>query len=74
LIGAGIFIFTFLILRPSDPVKKWEYSFWNNAASFFGDIDVEGFVGLVLLIICPIITFVGYKMMIKLIERHMNNV
>ncbi|QWA11329.1 hypothetical protein GTU79_00305 [Sodalis ligni] len=64
-----IFLLTFLLLRPSTPVTDAEYSFWNKMADYFGELDVEGFVGLALLITCPIFTIIVYQMVIRLAEK-----
>lgn len=68
LLSAGIFALTFLILRPSAPVIKEEYTFWVNLASMFGDSDVEGFVGITLLISYTIITTVTYQVVLRIIK------
>ncbi|WP_243701489.1 MULTISPECIES: hypothetical protein [Sodalis] len=38
-------------------------------ADYFGELDVEGFVGLALLITCPIFTIIVYQMVIRLAEK-----
>ena len=72
LLGSGFFILTFILARPSDPVTKGEYAFWNKLAGLFGESDVEGFVGIALLVISAVVTMVCYKIAICLIERHLN--
>ncbi|WP_072133160.1 hypothetical protein [Winslowiella iniecta] len=72
LLGVFFFILTFLLVRPSDPVTKGEYRFWNNAASLFGENDVDGFVGVALLVISAVTTFVSYQISIRLIESYLN--
>lgn len=69
LLSAGIFALVFLALRPSTPVTKWEYNFWVKLASMFGDSDVEGFVGIALLISCTIITVLLYQIIIRAINK-----
>lgn len=73
LIAAVIYILTFLLARPSDPVTETEKDFWLNVANLFGDPDVEGFIGIALLIGCAIITFIGYQITVRLIERKLKN-
>ncbi|CCQ40491.1 hypothetical protein DVQ33_22180 [Yersinia enterocolitica] len=72
LITIALFVLSFIVLRPSTPVTQREYDFWNAAANFFGEYDVEGFVGVALLISCTIISFVCYKIVIRVAERRMN--
>lgn len=72
-IGVALFIISFLLVRPSSPATANEYAFWNNAANLFGASDVEGFVGIALLIICPLTTIIGYPIIIRLIERRLNS-
>lgn len=72
LLGVGIYVLTFLLARPSDPVTKGEYAFWNKAARLFGENDIDGFVGISLLIGCSIVTLVGYQIAVRLIERTLN--
>ncbi|MCR1566935.1 MAG: hypothetical protein E6X23_01360 [Mixta calida] len=72
LLGVGIYIFSFLLARPSAPATPGEYAFWNRAASLFGEQDIDGFVGIALLTGCTIITIIGYQIAIRLIERKMN--
>lgn len=71
LLGSGFFILTFLLVRPSDPVTKGEYAFWNKFSGLFGENDVEGFVGIALLVISAAVTMVCYKIAIRLIERQL---
>ena len=72
LIAVGIYVLVFLILRPSSPVTKEQYIFWNDTAALFGEPDVEGFIGLTLFIICPVITVIFYKLIVRLLLRHLN--
>lgn len=69
LLGVGIYILTFLLARPSDPVTKKEYAFWNAAARLFGRDDVDSFVGIALLIGCGVVTLIVYQIALRLIER-----
>ncbi|WP_255556936.1 hypothetical protein [Sodalis sp. dw_96] len=41
-------------------------------ASYYGEHDVEGFVGLALLIACPILAIIVYQIVIRLAERLIN--
>ncbi|PNS10283.1 hypothetical protein COO59_18290 [Mixta theicola] len=72
LLGVGIFLLTFLLARPSSPVTAGEREFWIKAASFFGEHDVEGFVGISLLLGCTSVTIIGYQITVRLIERKLN--
>ncbi len=66
MIFISVFVLAFLMLRPSTPVTDAEYVFWNKMASYFDELDVEGFVGLALLIACPILTIIVYQIVIRL--------
>lgn len=72
LIGVGIYILVFLILRPSSPATREQYAFWNDTAALFKEPDVEGFIGWALLIICPVITIIFYQVIVRLLEWHLN--
>ena len=72
LIAVGIYVLVFLILRPSSPVTKEQYIFWNYTAALFGEPDVEGFIGLTLFIICPVITVLLYQVIVRLLHWHLN--
>ncbi|AYA09662.1 hypothetical protein EYS10_01615 (plasmid) [Rahnella aquatilis] len=72
LIAVGIYVLVFLILRPSSPVTKEQYIFWNDTAALFGEPDVEGFIGLTLFIICPVITVLLYQVIVRLLHWHLN--
>lgn len=72
LLSIGIYVLTFLLARPSDPVTKGEYAFWNRAAGLFGENDVDSFVGIALLIGCGIVTLISYHIALRLIERKLN--
>lgn len=72
LIGSAIFLFIFILTRPSDPATKEQIDFWKKAAAIFGENDIEGFVGIALLVVCTIVTFLCYKIAIRLIEQKLN--
>ncbi|MGE1560679.1 hypothetical protein [Pantoea septica] len=72
LTGVLIFIFSFLLVRPSDPVTGWQKYFWFKLADIFGQYDVEGFTGISILLFCFSTTLIGYKVTIWLIERKLN--
>lgn len=72
LIGVGSYILVFLTLRPSSPVTKEQYAFWNDTAALFGEPDVEGFIGWALLLICPAITIIFYQVIVRILHRHLN--
>ncbi|QCT21474.1 hypothetical protein FEM41_18360 [Jejubacter calystegiae] len=72
LIAVGLFILTFLLVRPSDPATHGQIAFWKKVAGFFGDRDVEGFVGLALLAICTMVTVIGYQVIVRLAEKKLN--
>ncbi|MEE4482697.1 hypothetical protein V2T44_06920 [Serratia ficaria] len=72
LIGAGIYILTFLLARPSSPSTAGEREFWIKAANLFGERDVEGFVGIALLIGCFIVALVACPIITRIIERKLN--
>lgn len=73
LIGAAIFILTFLLARPSDPATQGQIVFWKKAAGWFGEADVEGFVGITLLAICSLVTIAGYQVIIRIIDRKLKS-
>ncbi|AVU33601.1 MULTISPECIES: hypothetical protein [Serratia] len=72
LIGVGLYILTFLLARPSSPITKGEYAFWNKAAALFGENDVDGFIGIALLIGCTLATVVGYQIIVRVIEKRLS--
>ncbi|WJM84624.1 hypothetical protein QUF31_16025 [Dickeya chrysanthemi] len=72
LIGAMIYILTFLSARPSDPVTEREREFWIKAAELFGEHDAEGFIGIALLVGCFLITLVGYLIVIHILEKKLS--
>lgn len=72
-IGVAIFLLVFLLARPSDPATKSQIDFWKKTASLFGEHDIEGFVGIALLIGCTTLTLFFYKIVIRLIEKKLNN-
>ncbi|MDZ7322938.1 hypothetical protein N4G41_14990 [Kosakonia sacchari] len=72
LIALAIFLLTFLLARPSDPATQGQIDFWKKAAGIFGERDVEGFVGIALLVGCAVVTVIGYQIIVRLIEKKMN--
>lgn len=72
LIGVTIFVITFLIARPSDPSTPEQQQFWIAVAKMFGQRDIEGFVGIGLLMICTVITILGYQIIVRVIEKKIN--
>ncbi|WP_158784573.1 hypothetical protein [Pantoea sp. BAV 3049] len=72
LTGGVVFVLFFLLFRPSNPMTAAEYEFWNTTANSFGDPDVEGFIGLALLITDAIFTLLSYQLIIRMLEKRMN--
>lgn len=72
LVAVVIFVTTFLIARPSDPATQGQIAFWKHAAALFSERDVEGFVGIALLIGSTIVTVIGYQIAVRLIQRRLN--
>jgi len=72
LIAVSLFVITFLIARPSDPSTEGEQQFWTASAKSFNQRDIEGFVGVALLIICTVVTLIGYQIIIRVIEKRVN--
>lgn len=70
--GLAIFILAFLVMRPSDPATQGQIDFWKKAAGLLGARDVEGFVGIALLVVCTTVTTVGYQIAVRLIEKKLN--
>lgn len=73
LIAVSLFVITFLIARPSDPSTEGEQQFWTASAKLFNQRDIEGFVGVVLIVICTVVTLIGYQIIIREIEKEINN-
>ena len=73
LIAVSLFVITFLLARPSDPSTEREQQFWTELAKLFNQRDIEGFVGVVLIVICTVVTLIGYQIMVRTIEKKMNN-
>jgi len=69
LIAVSLFVITFLIARPSDPSTEGEQQFWTALAKLFNQRDIEGFVGIALLVICTIVTVVGYQVIVRIVEK-----
>lgn len=71
-IALVLYVLSFLLLRPSDPATSGQIVFWKKAAGLFGQPDVEGFVGIALLVSCTIITIIFYQIIIRIVSRKMN--
>lgn len=72
LIAVSLFVTTFLIARPSDPSTEGEQQFWTASAKLFNQRDIEGFVGVALLVICTVVTLIGYQIIVRVIEKKVN--
>ena len=72
LIGILLFVITYLLIVPSVPASKTQISFWTWASHLFGEQDVEGFIGISVLVICGLVTVVGYWAIIRIAERKLN--
>ena len=72
LIAVSLFVMTFLVVRPSDPSTEGQQRFWIKLAGLFNQRDIEGFVGIALLAICTMITFIGYQIIIRVIKKQFN--
>ncbi|MEZ6876328.1 hypothetical protein [Enterobacter sp. KBR-315C3_2022] len=72
LIVITLFLITFLAFRPSDPATQVQIEFWKHAAAYFGEHDIEGFVGIALLVVSTAVTIIGYQIVIRLIQRILN--
>lgn len=72
LIAVSLFVTTFLIARPSDPSTEGEQQFWTALAMLFNQRDIEGFVGVALLVICTVVTLIGYQIIVRVIEKRVN--
>ncbi|WP_058958250.1 hypothetical protein [Pantoea anthophila] len=72
LIAVSLFVITFLIARPSDPSTEGEQQFWTASAKLFNQRDIEGFVGVALLVICTVVTLIGYQIIVRVIEKRVN--
>lgn len=72
LICVAIFALTFLLVRPSDPATKSQIEFWKTLAGLFGERDVEGFVGISLLVICFVVMVIAYPLIVRFIEKRLN--
>ena len=71
-LGLVVFVLTFLLIRPSDPATQGQIEFWKIAAGLLGERDIEGFVGIALLIVCGITTKVSDHIAVNLITRKLN--
>lgn len=72
LIAVFLFVITFLIASPSDPSTEGEQQFWTASAKLFNQRDIEGFVGVALLVICTGVTLIGYQIIVRVIEKRVN--
>lgn len=72
LIGVAIFVITFLIARPSDPSTEAQQHFWIGLAKLFNQRDIEGFVGVALLVLCTVVTMICYQVIVRAIEKKLN--
>lgn len=72
LLAVSLFVMTFLLARPSDPSTEGEQQFWAALAKLFNQRDIEGFVGIALLVICTMVTLIGYQIIVRAIERKSN--
>lgn len=72
LIAVSLFVMTFLLARPSDPSTEEQQQFWTELAKLFNQRDIEGFVGIALLVICTMVTLIGYKIIVRVIEKQLN--
>ena len=68
LIGVLLFVATYLLIVPSAPASKAQVSFWTWASHLFGEQDVEGFIGMSVLVICVLVTVVGYWVVVRVVE------
>ncbi|QPG26705.1 hypothetical protein IV493_15385 [Pantoea sp. SM3640] len=73
LIAVSLFVVSFLLARPSDPSTEREQQFWTELAKLFNQRDIEGFVGIALIVICTVVTLIGYQIIIRTIEKKINN-
>ncbi|KOA70949.1 hypothetical protein [Pantoea sp. CFSAN033090] len=72
LIAVSLFVMTFLLARPSDPSTEEQQQFWTELAKLFNQRDIEGFVGIALLVICTMVTLIGYQIIVRVIEKQLN--
>ena len=72
LIAVSLFVMTFLLVRPSDPSTQGEQQFWTELAKLFNQRDIEGFVGIALLVICTMVTLIGYQIIVRAIEKQLS--
>ena len=73
LIAVALFVITFLLARPSDPSTEGEQQFWTALAKLFNQRDIEGFVGITLIVVCSVVTLIGYQIIVRAMEKKMNN-
>ncbi|WP_049788882.1 hypothetical protein [Pantoea vagans] len=72
-IAVSLFVVSFLLARPSDPSTEGERQFWTALAKLFNQRDIEGFVGISLIVICTVVTLIGYQIIIRAIDKKINN-
>lgn len=70
LIGAGIYILTFCLRGLQTPRLRGA-CILDKTANLFGERDIEGFVGIALLIGCLVITLIVSPVIIRVIERRL---
>lgn len=68
-----LYVLIFFISTPSVPMSEGTYQFWNNAAAFFDEVDVEGFIGVTLIGSSTVFSTIIYMIAIKLIEKRILN-
>lgn len=73
LIAVSLFVITFLLARPSDPSAEGEQQFWTALAKLFNQRDIEGFVGITLIVICSVVALIGYQVIVRAMENKINN-
>lgn len=73
LIAVSLFVITFLLARPSDPSTEGEQQFWTALAKLFNQRDIEGFVGIALIVVCSMVTLIGYQVIVRSMENKINN-
>lgn len=73
LIAVALFVITFLLARPSDPSTQGEQQFWTALAKLFNQRDIEGFVGVALIVVCTVVTLIGYQIIVRAIENKVSN-
>jgi len=72
LIAVSLFVVSFLLARPSDPSTEGDRQFWTALAKLFNQRDIEGFAGIALLVICTVVTLIGYQIIVRVIEKRVS--